>query len=167
MALLWDSDMANSKRQWQPREMRLVSEWIAETYPDYPSQTRVRLGPIRTELQGVELTDAELRGLGVWRRWADAIVFMPDRLVLIEAKIRPGPGDISQVELYEDLIPKTPELKEHKGKRIEKLLLYAIDDKAIAAMAKRRGIRVVLFHPSWVDEYLLTLYPRERRAPRS
>lgn len=157
--------MAKEKRKWQAREMRLVSEFLAKEYSDYPAQTRVRLGSIHPGLEPEKLSDAELRAVGVWRRWADAIVFMPDRLVLIEAAIRPNPGDISQLELYEYLLPMTPELAEHKGKPIEKLLLYTMEDSVIVAMAKDRGIRVVYFHPDWVDEYLAILYPRERRSP--
>lgn len=157
--------MAKEKRKWQAREMRLVSEFLAENYPDHTTQTRIRLGSIPEGLNPDNFSGGELRALGVWRRWADAIVFMPDRLILIEAAIRPSPGDISQLELYEHLLPKTPELAEHKGKPIEKLLLYALEDPVIVAMARERGIRVVYFHPDWVDEYLAILYPRERRAP--
>ena len=159
--------MANSKRNWEPREMRLVAEYLAKHYAKYEAMTRVRLGSVHPDLQPGSLSDAELRAVGVWRRWADAIVIMPDRLVLIEAKIRPNPGDISQLELYEHLLPLTPELAEHKSKRIEKLLLWALPDDAVAAMARERGIRVVMFKPNWVDDYLETLYPRERRAPLS
>jgi len=157
--------MAAEKRQWQAREMRLVSEYLAKHYAKYPSQTRVRLGAIRPEIKSAELTDADKAMLGMWRRWADAIVFMPDRLLLIEAAIRPSPGDISQLELYETLIDKTPELAEHKGKAVEKVLLFAIEDPAVATMARKHGIKVIYFKPDWVDEYLKLLYPRERRAP--
>lgn len=157
--------MAEQKRQWQPREMRLVSEFLAKHYGKYPTRTRVRVGSVHPKLRPGELSDAEQKMVGVFRRWADAVVFMPDRLVLIEAAIRPSPGDISQLELYEHLLPKTPELAEHKDKPIEKLLLYALEDPVIVSMARERGIRVVYFHPPWIDEYLKVLYPRERRAP--
>jgi len=157
--------MAKEKRKWQAREMRLVSEYLAANYADYTTQTRVRLGSVHSDLHPEKLSPAELRAVGVWRRWADAIVVMPDRLILIEAAIRPNPGDISQLELYEHLLPKTPELAEHSGKRIEKVLLYALEDPVIVAMARERGIRVVYFRPAWVEEYLAILYPRERRSP--
>jgi len=142
----------------------MVSEFLAKHYSDYPTRTRVRVGSIHPDLKPEELTDAEKRMVGVFRRWADAIVFMPGRLLLIEAAIRPSPGDISQLELYERLLPMTPELAEHKGKLIEKMLVWAIEDPPIAVMARERGIRVVYFHPKWIDDYLKILYPRERRA---
>ena len=159
--------MAKAKRQWQAREQRLVSEYLAEHYGRYETMTRVRLGSINPALHPEKLTTAELRAVGVWRRWADAIVVMPDKLVLIEAKIRPNPGVISQLELYEHLVPLTPELKEHKAKRIEKVLLLCINDPVVVSMAREKGIKVVHYKPDWVDEYLDILYPRERRAPLS
>jgi len=156
--------MAEEKRQWQPREMRLVSEYLAKHYGKYPTKTRVRVGAIHPDLKPGELSDAEQRMVGVFRRWADAVVFMPNRLILIEAAIRPSPGDISQLELYKHLLPKTPELAEHKSKRIDMVLLYALEDPVIVALAREKGIKVVYFHPSWIDDYLKILYPRERRA---
>ena len=154
-----------SKRQWQPREMRMVSEFLAERYPDLPYKTRVRLGSIHPDLKPHQLSESEKRMVGVFRRWADAIVFAPDRLILIEAAIRPSPGDISQLELYMHLVPMTPELQAYKDFSIEPLLVYCIEDPVIVEMARQRGIKVVYFHPSWIDDYLQILYPRERRAP--
>lgn len=143
----------------------MVSEYLAKYYSEYPTKTRIRVGSIHPDLEPDQLSDAERRAVGVWRRWADAIVFMPDRLILIEAAIRPSPGDISQLELYEHLLPQTPELAEHKEKPIEKVLLFALEDPVVVDMARSRGIKVTYFHPSWIDDYLKVLYPRERRAP--
>lgn len=154
-------------RRWQPRELRLVSEFLAQEYPGYAYQTHVRLGSIRPRVEGAFDSDAELRMLGVFRRWADALVVMEDRLVLIEAAIRPEPGDISKLELYERLIPATPELAEHVGKPVEKVLLYCMPDELLLVMAREKGITVRYFRPAWVEEYLQELYPREQRAPHT
>lgn len=153
------------KRSWQAREMRLVAEYMAQTYPNVETRTRVRVGSIHPELHPETLSAAERRAVGVWRRWADAVVFLPNKIILIEAAIRPSPGDISQLELYMHLLPKTPELAEHKHKPIEMVLLYALEDPVIVSLARERNISVVYFHPGWIDDYLKALYPRERRAP--
>jgi len=157
--------MAKEKRQWQPREMRLVSEFLAERYPKYPTLTRVRLGSIHPDLKPELLSESERRFIGVWRRWADAVVIMPHKLILIEAAIRSSPAKISQLELYAHLLPLTPEFAEHKDKPIEKMLVSAIEDPVVTVMAAERDIKVVQFHPKWVDDYMKILYPRERRAP--
>jgi len=156
--------MPNEKRQWQPREMRLVSEFLAKHYSNYETRTRVRLGAIHPELHPETLSESEKAMVGVFRRWADAIVIMPDRLIIIEAAIRPSPGDISQIELYEHLIPLTPELDEFRSLPIEKVLVFALEDPVVVAMARERGIRAIYFKPPWIDDYLAILYPRERRA---
>jgi len=154
-------------RQWQPRELRMVAEFLAQEYPDAAYLSHVRLGRIQPRLEGTYISDEEARMLGVFRRWADAIVLLPDRLVLIEAAIRPEPGDISRLELYERLIPNTPELQEHVGKPIEKILLYAMPDDLLLTMAREHGIIVRYFRPPWIEGYLAELYPRERRAPHT
>ena len=150
------------KRDWQPREQRLVSEFIARFYPDYESRTHVHLGSTPPRLKGKFTSEETARLVGVFRRWADAIVFMPDRLILIEGKILPVPGVISQLKLYEELIPKTPELSEHWEKPIEKLIVCAIEDPVITELARREGILVRVFRPSWIDSYMKKLHPWEK-----
>lgn len=102
--------------------------------------------------------------IGVWRRWADAIVFDGRKLILIEAAIRPDPGYISKLELYADLIPETPELMQYAGWPVVKLLVYAIEDPAVLRLAKRHGVRTAKYVPSWMPSYLRLLFPRERRS---
>jgi len=150
------------KRDWQPREQRLVAEFIAQFYPDYDSRTHVHLGSTPPRLLGRYSTNEDARLTGVFRRWADGLVFMPDRLVLIEGKILPQPGVISQLKLYAELLPKTPELAEHKDKPIEQVIVCAIEDKLISELARREGIRVQIFRPAWIDEYMQIVHPWER-----
>jgi len=154
-------------RKWQPREMRLLSEFLAEHYQGVEYRTRIRLGKIQPRLDGKYITEEERLNLGTFRRWADALVILPDRLILIEAKIRPQPGVISQLQLYKRLLPNTPELQRFRDRPLEMLLVYAIRDDLLISMAREEGIRCIQYRPAWVDEYLKELYPRERRATRS
>ena len=154
-------------RKWQPREMRMLAEWLAERWPRTEYLTRVRLGRIEPRIGAAELSPEEIRALGVHRRWADAVVLLPDRVLLVEAKIRPQPGVISQLELYARLLPHTPELAEHAHKPIEMILVYAIEDELINQLAREKGIRCVMYHPNWIDAYIDELYPRERQGGRT
>lgn len=147
--------------------MRMLSEWLVKTYPKDYYVTRVRLGRVPAVLITADMPEEEARMLGVWRRWADALVIKPDRLILIEAAIRPDPGDISKLQLYASLLPCTTEYEEHKDKPIELLLLYSLEDPVIVALAREQGIRTVYYKPAWLSDYLAILYPRERRAPLS
>jgi len=151
--------------KWQPREMRLVSEYIARYYPNSISLTRVRLGPTHPQLLSEDLAEEEKRMLTVWRRWADAIIVTRTRLILLEAAILPDPGDVSKLILYEYLARYTPELQQYLDRDIEKVLLVAIEDPVLTTIARAAGIEVVLFCPSWVKEYIQTLAQRKQRAP--
>ena len=155
------------KRDWQPREQRLVAEYIARFYPEHESRTHVHLGKVQPRLRGKYLDENAERMIGLFRRWADAVVLLPDRIVLIEAKILPQPGVLSQLELYARLLPKTPELADHKHKPIERVLVCAINDPEITAMAREQGVKVVTFKPAWLNGYLKILYPRERTPSQS
>ena len=156
-----------TKRDWQPREMRMVSEYLQANYSQYPWQTRVRLGSIPDKLRVPQTSLAEERLAGVWRRWADAIVIKPDQLIVIEAGIKPEPGDVSKLELYGRLIRHTPEFEPFNNLPVALELVYAMVDEFLETFARERGIRVVYYEPVWLKEYLSILYPHERRASLS
>jgi len=154
-------------RKWQPRELRLTQEYIIERYPHAIHMTRVRLGALDQPRYQGRYAPEELRALGVLRRWADAIVITEKDMVLIETKIRPTPGVVSQLEVYGELVPHTPELHQYRDRRLRLELVFAIQDPVVTEYAEKRGIRVVHFCPEWVIEYLDELYPRERRPPQA
>ena len=145
----------------------MLGEWLEKEYHGRYYATRVRLGAPPAALIKPDMPEEEVRMLGVWRRWADALVVLPDRLVLIEAAIRPDPGDVSKLELYASLLPHTPEFRQHRDKPIELVLLYCLEDPVLVALARKHGIKTVYYRPTWLQEYLDILYPRERRAPIS
>jgi len=153
------------KREWQPREMQLLTEWLMKNYSHAKWQTRVRLGSPHPSLTERAMTETEERMVGSWRRWADAVIFNGDKVIIVEAAIRPDPGKISQLQLYDQLFATTPEFKEHWSKKRELVLLYGVEDMALVALARRQGIRCVQYVPDWLPDYLAILYPRERRAP--
>lgn len=135
-------------------------------FPNDWYEMRVRLGPPKPAAPTTLLTDAEKRMVGIWRRWADAIVYRTHELIIIEAAIRADPGDISQLGLYAYLVPLTPELKPHWNKKIIKMLVYAIEDPATIKIARENQIRCVEYKPSWLEAYLEILMPRERIGHR-
>lgn len=157
---------ARRKRHWQPREIQMLTEWLAKTQKGKRWMTRVRLGAPKPSVPRPDMSPEERAMIGAWRRWADAIILEPNRITIVEAAIRPQPGKIAQLELYKLLFPQTPELRAWWGAKIEMLLLYAIEDPATIYLAREKGIRCVEYKPSWLPEYLALLMPRERRGAR-
>lgn len=145
----------------------MVGEWVSKTFPHARYQTQVRLGRIQPRNAGGQFTAEEKRMLGLWRRRIDCIVFLPDRLLLVEAVLRAQPGKITVLKLYERLVKQTPELSEFYHLPVQKILLYAIEDPVLLGIARDEGILPIRFVPRWYDEWLETLRPRERRASLS
>ncbi len=78
-------------------------------------------------------------------RWADAI-FIKDGIVhIVEAKLRPMPGALAQLELYNKLFPETPEFIQYKNWPRKLVFLTTILDTAIAEMTTEKGIDYEIF----------------------
>ncbi len=158
------SDKRKKRREW---ELEMVTEWLSQTFPHARYQTQVRLGRIQPRNPDGQFTDEEKSMIGLWRRRIDCIVFLPDRLLLVEAILRALPGKLMVLKLYEKLVRQTPELSEFFHLPIQKILLYAIEDPVLLAIAREEGITPIRFVPRWYDEWLETLRPRDRRASLS
>lgn len=153
-------------RQYEPREQRLVAEWVAQAFPHAELRTRVPLGAVDPALDDSGLSASELRALGVWRRWADALVIEPHRLHLVEGKIRSQLGALEQLAVYAKLLPLTPELAELRHLPLELHLVWAIPDPIVEALARERGILTHRFRPAWIESYLRALDTRKARPSR-
>ena len=158
--------MSARKRRstWHPREMQLVNEWLAANFQDATIFTRMRLGTIDLGKNAPPPDSPEARAMTLWRRWADAVVITPRTVYVLEGKIRPDVGVLSQIELYLKLVPVTPELYPYLDRDVKGLLLCAVHDPQLSALAVDKGFEYQVYRPAWVDEYLATLYPRQRRA---
>jgi len=154
------------ERTWTPWEMRMVGEWVSSSFGDVRYQTNVRVGRIQPRADDGTYDRDELAMLGVWRRFVDAIVYLPDRLLLVEAVMRADPGKLAQLELYERLLPQTLELQDYLHLPVQKVLLYCIQDPALELLAKEKGILAIRFTPSFFDEWFNKLRGRHQRAPQ-
>jgi len=156
--------MATGRDRWLPREMRLVSEYLLAAYPNAIHLTRVRLGTWEPHADSLKLTDAELRMLGSFRRWADAIAITSTEMVLIEGAIRPDTGEASKLQIYAELVPSTPELRPYLHLPLRLELVYAIGDAVVIDFCRRRGITTVEYRPAWIGQYFESLARRQARG---
>ena len=152
-----------TRKKWEPVESRLVAEWAAATYPDAWKAVRFRLGagPATLDDAGVD-PDIWAATVGLLRRWADMVIGLEDRVLLVEAKMVSQPVAVGELLLYRELLPHTPELLGLRELPIEMVLLCAREDPAVSALARSHGIRVVVFDRPWVGPYLAGLAARKR-----
>jgi hypothetical protein len=149
-------------RRRTPASTRLLHEWSINqpwiTPPDY----ELRLGPtpLTTQLSG--LTPGMQALLRNSNRYADLVGITDKEIQVVEAKMIADPGAVSQVLHYRDLVYATPLLQQYTARVVQPVLLWAVDDAIVHKTAVRQGIRVIVFTPSWVAEYLQRSFLRGR-----
>ena len=152
-------------RKYRIVHEQYLVEWLMRNYPIGSWRTNVRLGVPSEELIKATISPEERRMLKIYTAQADAIVLLPDKVVIIEALVRPEWWKILQLEEYAKLFRHTPEFRDHWHKPIEKVLLTTIESPFHRAMCEERGIRVVIYRPPWILEYMATLPGRKTRPP--
>jgi len=157
------------KRKTEPREDRLLAEYLAKHYPRDRVLFRVRLGSPPISPGVVPLDAAEKKILKNWARWADALVITKTDLILIEAEIIPTPGIVSTLQLYKNLLLGDSDYKDILHLPVTMRAVWAFDDPSMRAIAHRNGVEVVIFGPPWVRESLAERFktaPRLTRPPK-
>ena len=123
----------------QQKESVLLNRWLTKFHRSDLQWTRVRLGIIDNP--------QEAKFFQVTLRWADA-VFIADGFVnIVEAKLKPGPGAIGQLEGYKELFPVTPKFSTYKDWPIKLILLAPKLDFVTAQLASKKDIVFEIWKP--------------------
>ncbi len=163
------TDMVSAERprrvEW---EAQYVSEYVATRYPRTPVRLHVRLGTPPVSTIDRPLTAEEERVFRYRMRWADAVVFTPEETIVIEGKLRAAEyaKAIGELEIYMSLVQYTPEFKELLAPRIVGELLIPGQDPTVETVARRKGYRVVVWAPSWIENFRRAVPPRFSRPVR-
>jgi len=156
-----------AKRKYRIVHESYLTEWLGITYPPGTWRTNVRLGRVKPP-RDKKLTPQERRLLlGAFGAQADAIVILPDKVVIVEAMVRHEPGAGEDLLKYKTLFRETEEFREHWNKPIELIILTPLDVSAYERFYREMGIKVVNYRPLWILEYLGTYPPRFRRGKLS
>ena len=143
-----------AKAESQQRERRYVPEFVNEKYPRRISVFyNTAIGPA-PEILSKQHPEIPLENFRRWRFWIDAVVILPDRMVLIEGKLRTPAEGLGQLLLYKALLSQTPELEPYKRLPVEMVLVTPRPDPRVIGVAASLNIRVEIFLKPWVSEYL-------------
>lgn len=156
----------------QPRERRYIAEYVAKTFPDSPVKLGCPLGPgVRGLVEEYGLPKALTMSRG-FRPEVDAVVVLPEKLIVIEAKIFKIVDGISKLPVYASLIPATPELWIHRKLPVEMRLITPWLTAQVQEMARGMGVEVDIYNPPWIKDYVdkmhsyWTAEAREARAAK-
>jgi hypothetical protein len=143
-----------AKTEYKQRERRYVPEFVNERYAQRVSVFyNMAVGPAPEELSRLH-PEIPLENFRRWRFWIDAVVITPKSLVLIEGKIRTPAEGLGQLLLYRELLPQTPELRPYAYLPVDMVLATPRPDPRVIGVAASLGIRVEVFAPQWVMDYL-------------
>lgn len=142
-------------------EMEYVSDFLARFYPHAITWEHVMLGRYPIDEDGRKLSYNKQHAMGIMRRWADGIAVETDKITLIEGKLIParyleGAG---KLRLYARLVLETPELKEHRDKPIEMMLLVPIEDHEVRLLCMDDNITFKVWCPDFIDKYFEVVPP--------
>lgn len=155
VAELITAGMINQPKQKRKRvdwERLLVYEYVQTYYLDVPHWFREEVGPLPPGTNPMLYAKT--------RRWADAIVHLPDKTILIEGKMKAEPSVIGQLLNYRNLLPQTPLFYKYREIPIEMLLVCASINKDTEELVKEAGIEVAMFKPSNYDTWVEVITKR-------
>lgn len=157
------------KRRYRLGETMYVQEVLNIFYPDTIKMSPVRLGTLPEPIGGEDWSPEERAMLTTRMRWADGIAIEPGVIHLIEAKLLPGryPEGLTKLEIYRLLIPYTETLIPHLPAKVESELWTPLEDPLTRQLAREKGIRNIIFQPSWFRTFLASWAARARRSPRT
>jgi hypothetical protein len=153
------------RREW---EAEYVSEYCSQAFKGATVVFHFRLGTWPQPLTAGELTPEEQAMLKVRMRWADAVVIQPDKLVVIEGKLRASEflKGLGELQLYRHLVAHTPEFEKFKDRTVVGRLLLPIEDPAVALIARQQNLEVAIYQPTFWPQFLTAIQPRQGRSIR-
>jgi len=155
------------KRAYRPVSESYLTEYLGITYPPGTWRTSVNLG-VPEIPEHLRATPAEQRMIKrSFSGTADAVVFLPNEVHIIEAKVRDDRGKIEQLQLYEWLFRRDKAFAQYRDRPIRKILLTPKDQGFLEQFMRELGIEVVYYRPPWIEEYIGSLRPKERRGTLS
>jgi hypothetical protein len=140
---------ATVNRGYSPRTTRLLSEFLALTYPTAQKTFEFRLGSLNPQILAMLSPGVKVGLAGITRGYADALVILPGEAQLWEAKEKISDAAIGQLEGYRAEWPNTPEAAQYAHLPLTVHLLVAQSDPIVEARAAAKGIIVHLYNPSW------------------
>jgi len=153
------------RREW---EAEYVAEYCSQAFGAGPVIYHCRLGTWPGPLTAGELTEQEQAMLRVRMRWADAVVIQPDRILVVEGKLRASEflKGLGELQVYTHLIKVTPEFEKFKDRQVVGRLLIPIEDPVVMAITRQQGIETAVYRPTFWADFQAAIQPRQGRPIR-
>lgn len=147
---------APKKRRPQTHwESLMVREFANKRYLNYLKWFRHEVGPYNP--------NDPVQKYSQLRRFCDLIIDVNDTLLIVEAKMKPSAGAISQLQTYMHLVKETPDLEYYADKPVVGMILTTWEDAAIKKVANQWGMLYEVYVPSFFDEWQKVMIERYKK----
>lgn len=136
-------------RTYTPRTSRLLSEYLAKTYPQAKIIQEARLIAPDPEAKAKYGPTVSRNFGGTLLGYPDAIVILPNEVQIWEAKIFADGGAIGQLEGYGAGWPQSTLGADYVGRPVTLHLLATRSNSVYDQVAAEKGIAVAIYAPSW------------------
>lgn len=126
-------------------EAKLAREYVEKFYGDNPHWYRIEVGRLPEGYDNAIYTKV--------RRWADAIVRMPDHMLILEMKMIARPEVSAQLLNYMDLFKETPLFRKYWEEPVKGKVVCAMCDDDTRKFLEKQGIDIELYKPSNYEEW--------------
>jgi len=106
--------------------------------------------------------------LRVRMRWADAVILLREKIIVVEGKLRASEflKGLGELQVYTHLLKVTPEFEKFKDRMVVGRLLTPIEDPVVNAIARQQGIETAVYKPKFWADFITAIQPRQGRAIR-
>jgi len=141
----------------------MLLEWLNKTYPTGSWRTNVRLGKPEESIEGIARTVSERRMMSILLHLADAVVILPNEVIILEVATSPKVEKVCQLKLYGHLFGVTEEYREHWNKRRTLIVLSTEDSDLLQWFARNEGVKWVVYRPVWWESHVASRQARKYR----
>lgn len=154
------SPIPDGPRRRVQASTKLLHEWAEQQHWDGTPIYEARLGPTPLLAGSAEVTPEIAAMLRRANRYADLVGALNGELLVVEAKVILSPDAIGQLLAYLPLVESSPVRDKWPSMPIRGVILCAVDDPHVSNLALTHGIRVIVYQPPWIADYLASKYAR-------
>ncbi len=137
-------------RKTRQVETRMTAEYLMQEFSQFPHLQAVPLGVVDEKLMAAEGYERAIRMSRPYRPECDALVILPNYLLLIESKVWNVVNGLAKLPLYKSLIAATPELKQYMPREVIMRLVVGWSNTNLEIMARDLGVEVKIYAPAWL-----------------
>jgi hypothetical protein len=135
-------------------EQKYIAEWVAKNFPNaIKIWYQKGLGDLPHRL--AMRTQLSPEWYARYAKRADAVVITESEVVVVEAETRRAIIGLSELIVYRDLLPYTPDLRPYLvGRKTRLILVTPLPDADVIKQCQIMGIEYQIYFPEWLEEHL-------------